>query len=180
MIVEEIDQEKLEKTLVFIGKLLVAGLFFRAFLYFSPSTSGLQSFLAQTINYFLSILGITVERNGYMLVDQTTTYIVTQDCLGWKSMAAFTALVFASTEKMLKHSRILISGLGAIIAFNFLRVLTTIILSHYGVVSFDIIHTLFWKWGMTLIVFLLWSSWLLGKRDEYGEPLYTKARKVSV
>jgi exosortase/archaeosortase family protein len=154
------QQKELYETSVFLIKMLTAGVFFHIILTIYPDTAGLQAGLAEITQRILSLIGVNLERQGIRLIDSNVTYIVTQDCLGWKSMAAFSSLVFSSTSRYRKHFKTIIIGLLAIVAVNIFRIVTTIYLSHVNIISFDIIHSLFWKWGLTFFVILLWAVWI--------------------
>lgn len=162
-------QEKLFEGLKFLSKLLFAGLIFRAILYIYPDTTWAQAFLAQiTAPIIDSMMEASFTASGINIVTDGVHYIITQDCLGWKSMAAYTALVYASTEKYLKDLKYIIAGITVIFFANIIRIITTIYLTEIGLISFDIIHDTLWKWSLTLIVFLLWLLWFekLRKIDE--------------
>jgi len=97
-----------------MAKMLGAGAVFHLILLLYPSTYGFQSALAEITQRILGIFGIYLERQGINLIDYNVTYVVTQDCLGWKSMSAFTALVFSSTNEYRKYFKPLLVGLFAI------------------------------------------------------------------
>lgn len=153
-------QRKLFDTSLFMAKMLIAGAFFHLLLLLYPDTSGLQAGLADITQRILAFLGVPLERQGFNLLDHNVTYVVTQDCLGWKSMAAFTALVFSSTDNYRKHAKTILLGAIAIEAVNIVRIVSTIYLSHINLISFEIIHTFFWKWGLTFFVIAIWAAWL--------------------
>ncbi|MFB6145157.1 MAG: exosortase/archaeosortase family protein [Candidatus Nanohaloarchaea archaeon] len=155
----EQQDERLKRTGLFIGKMLIAGLVFQTILYIYPSTYGIQSFLASVSASGLDLLGIHMTHESFMVIGPKQVYVITQDCLGWKSMAALTALIFASSESLRQHWKTLLGGLIFIAVLNYIRILTTIYLSYIGLISFDIIHTLFWKWGLTFAVLSIWILW---------------------
>lgn len=159
--IENLDerQRKLFETSVFMAKMLIAGAFFHLLLLLYPDTTGLQTGLAEVTQRILEIFGVNLERQGINLIDYNVIYIVTQDCLGWKSMAAYTALIFSSTSEYRKYVKPLLIGLIAIAVINIVRIVTTIYLSHINLISFEIIHSLFWKWGLTFFVILIWAVW---------------------
>lgn len=159
--IESLDerQRKLFETSVFMGKMLLAGTFFNLMILIYPGTKGFQAGLADITQRILSLLGVHLERQGINLIDYNVTYVVTRDCLGWKSMAAYTALIFSSTKQYRKYVKPLVLGLLAIAVVNIVRIVTTIYLSHIGFVSFEIVHSLFWKWGLTFFVILVWAIW---------------------
>lgn len=159
---EEDLEEKLRNTSIFLAKLLALGLVFRTVLMFRPDTYFLQSQLASLTSHILSIFNVDLPVEGALLVGENSSYLVTQDCLGWKSMFAFTGLIVASAKDILNEVKFLLAGLAIILVANIIRVTTTVYLSHNGIVSFDIIHTIFWKWGLTAIILLIWVSWLYG------------------
>lgn len=167
-------QRKLLRTSVFLGKLLAAGAIFQLVLYLYPSTYGLQSVFAELVSGILKILGVGASSQGVFVLLESGSYRITQDCLGWKSMAAFLGLMFASSSPR-DHLRFIAVGLGVLVLANFARVVSTVYLSHYRIISFSIIHGTLWKWGLTAVVLGLWVYWL-GHR----EPLYNTTRKFPV
>lgn len=151
-------QRKLYRTSVFLGKLLVAGAVFQALVFLYPSTYGIQSWFAGLVSGILEFLGVEASASGYFVLLESGTYRITQDCLGWKSIAAFTGLMFASSS-MRNHYRFLLSGIAIILVANVVRVVSTVYLSHTGVLSFSIIHGTLWRWGLTAVVMVLWIYW---------------------
>lgn len=158
--------EKLEnnpryrETLSFIGKMFLAGLFFRLILFLNPDTETFQIWITGITGQFLNMLGYSFEQQGFLLIGESTNYLITRDCLGWKSMAAFVALIFASADDLRKEAKILLTGIIGLAAANILRIVSTVILSEVGIISFDIVHTFLWRWGMTLLVLSIWYLWL--------------------
>lgn len=159
-------QRKLFETSLFMAKMLTAGAFFHILLLLYPSTTGFQAGLAEVTQHILGVFGVNLERQGINLIDHNVTYVVTQDCLGWKSMAAFTALVFSSTKDYRKYVKPLLAGLLGIVVVNIIRIVTTIYLSHIELISFEIVHSLFWKWGLTFFVIMIWAVWLHQKNGK--------------
>lgn len=152
-------QRKLFDTSVFMSKMLAAGAFFHLLLVLYPNTYQFQVFLTELTQRILEIIGLPLERRGINLIDGNVRYVVTQDCLGWKSMAAYTALIFSSTSEYRKYVKPLLIGLLLIAVINVFRIVTTVYLSHIGFVSFEIIHSILWKWGLTFFVVLIWIAY---------------------
>ncbi|MFB6189985.1 MAG: archaeosortase/exosortase family protein [Candidatus Nanohaloarchaea archaeon] len=172
MIEEKLDlgemgerQKKLFLTSVFLGKMLAAGAVFQVVLHIYPSTFGIQAGFARLVADTLKLLGVDATTNMYFVVLDTGIYRITQDCLGWKSIAAFTGLMFASGS-LKKHYRFLLAGIGVLVVANVVRVVSTVYLSHTGVISFDIIHGTLWKWGLTSLVLVMWFYWFHGENHE--------------
>jgi exosortase/archaeosortase family protein len=151
-------QQKLFRTSLFLGKLLAAGAVFQAVIFLYPETYGIQAWYAGMISGVLNSLGLEATASSHYILMDSGIYRITQDCLGWKSIAAFTGLMFASGS-LRKHYRFLLAGIGTLLVANVVRVVSTVYLSHTGVVSFDIIHGTLWKWGLTAVVLLMWFYW---------------------
>lgn len=158
---EELEANpRYRETLSFLGKMFLAGLLFRLILFLNPETEFLQVWLAGVSQFFLNLLGYGFEQQGFLLLGDETNYLITRDCLGWKSMAAFVGLVFASAEDLRKEFRILLGGIIALTTANIIRIVSTVMLSEAGLISFDVVHTFLWRWGMTIVVLSIWYMWL--------------------
>ncbi|MBC5793068.1 MAG: exosortase/archaeosortase family protein [Nanohaloarchaea archaeon] len=159
---ENEKQRKLLETSKFIGKLVLAGIIFQILLFLGVDLEPFQELLAHITSSLLSFLGIDFTVQGYLLVGETVDYLITRDCTGWKSVAAFTGLMFASEGH--RNWKYLASGVLLIQLVNVLRIVTTVYLSYTGIISFDIIHSIFWRWGLTFVVLVLWGLWLFESR----------------
>lgn len=152
-------QEHLLDTNVFLGKMLLVGAVFHLILYIYPNTVPVQEAFAGMINGIVNSMGYGFTHESVYILKESSAYEITQDCLGWKSMMAFTALMYASPGKLRDNLKYLGIGLLAIAAANVVRVVTTIHLSELGVISFEVIHGFLWKWSLTAIVLLAWIIW---------------------
>jgi len=156
---KNIDDQKILELSKFVLKMFLAGVIFQLIIYLDPDTYILQELLAEFTRQALSFAGIDLTRQGILLYGETNAYIVVQDCLGWKSKSLFVALVFASSSNILKHFKIILLGLAILLVSNIIRVLTTVYLSEIGIISFDIIHGILWRWGLSLVVIIIWFYW---------------------
>ncbi len=159
---DEMDerQEKLYETSVFLARLLAAGIVFQAILFIYPDTYSLQAGLTGLVSTLLNWIGVPSYYEGIFIFLGESSFRVTQDCLGWKSIAAFMGLMFASSGNLREHRNFILAGISALVVGNVVRVITTIYLSHINLISFEIIHGIFWKWGLTALVLVLWLYWL--------------------
>lgn len=156
-------QLKLYQILTFFTKLLAVGLVFQTILYIYPDTRGLQALMAQLISVVVNpLMADPFVPSGIDIITEGEIYVISQDCLGWKSIAAYIALIFASSKKFLDHKKALVVGVLLIFIANIVRIVTTIFLAHGGIVPFSVIHDVLWKWSLTGIVFVLWIIWLEG------------------
>lgn len=152
-------QERLLDTNIFLGKMLLVGAVFHLILYIYPNTVPVQEAFAEIITRIMNYMGYGFTSESVYILKETSAYEITQDCLGWKSMMAFTALMYASPGKLRRNLKYLGAGLVAIAVANVVRVVTTIHLSELGIISFEIIHGVLWKWSLTAIVLLAWIVW---------------------
>ncbi|MFB6209849.1 MAG: exosortase/archaeosortase family protein [Candidatus Nanohaloarchaea archaeon] len=151
------------KMAKFVGKLLAMGILFHLILFLDPETTFPQEILADMSSWFLNLLGYSFETRGVTVFGLEGAYIITRDCLGWKSVAVFSALVIATPE-IKRKTRKLFFGTLMILVANFVRVTSTVILAEEKIISFDLIHTLLWRWGMTFLVLAIWYA-LLAESD---------------
>lgn len=154
-------QERMLETNIFLGKMLLVGAIFHLILFIYPDTTYLQSIYADMIAWLMNQMGYSFVSNGVYVLPG---YEITQDCLGWKSMMAFTALVYASSEKFSNHFKQILAGIGLIAVANVVRIVTTIHLSEIGLISFEVIHGFLWKWSLTALVLLAWIYWFRNYR----------------
>ena len=157
---------RLYETSKFVLKLLIAGIVFQLILFLNPSTYQVQAAFTSLIAYLLSVAGMEITYEGIRIFTDNAVYVVVQDCLGWKSMAVFLGLMWASTQRTLEHLNFILLGLGILIVGNIVRVFTTVYLAEIGVISFDIIHDVFWRWSLTVLVLGMWFFWLKTRKEE--------------
>ena len=143
---------------IFLAKMLLVGVVFHTVLFLYPNTVAIQETFARFLTDFMNFLGYNFTHHGVYMMDGGSGYEITQDCLGWKSMMAFTALMISS-GKIRSNLNYLFGGLGLIVLANFVRVVTTVHLAEIGIFSFEIIHGFLWKWSLTAIVLALWIIW---------------------
>lgn len=152
-------QEKLLDTNIFLAKMLAVGAVFHAILYIYPNTVPVQAAFSDFISAIMNLFGYSFSSPSIYILHGSTAYEITQDCLGWKSMMAFTALMYASPGKLSENMKYLFAGLGVIVLANIVRVVTTIHLTELGVISFEVIHGFLWKWSLTAVVLAAWIYW---------------------
>lgn len=156
----------MKQTSLFIFKLLLAGVVFRAVLFVNPSTYQVQSAFADVMAWLLNASGIEAMNTGTRIFTEKSVYVIVQDCLGWKSMSMFVALVYASTKRTLEYANYIIGGLAVLFAANIVRVYSTIYLAEAGIISFEVVHGILWRWSLTVIVLGLWIYWLRQRKAE--------------
>ncbi|MFO7793560.1 MAG: exosortase/archaeosortase family protein [Candidatus Nanohaloarchaea archaeon] len=172
---------RLYETSKFVLKLLIAGFLFRLVLFLNPTTYQVQAAFTSLIGYLLSITGVEVIHEGIRIFTDNATYVIVQDCLGWKSMAVFLGLMWASTKRTLEHLNYILLGLGILLIGNIVRVFSTVYLAEIGVFSFDIIHDVLWRWSLTILVLGIWAFWLRNRKEEkkFDKRIKEQVRKFN-
>lgn len=158
-------QERLLQANIFMGKMLAVGALFHLFLYLYPDTTGIQESFAGLITATMNFFGYGFTHEGIYIMSEASGYRIVQDCLGWKSMMAFTALMIASGD-IRNNLKYLGAGLVLISIANYVRVVTTIHLAEAGILSFEVIHSFLWTWSLTAIVLAVWMIWFHYFRDQ--------------
>lgn len=165
MINEKLDvelnerQEKLLSIARFIVILFVLGIFLRLSLTLSLDTTRIQEYYAQFLAIILIGLGTSLEIQGIDIIIGNSIYRIVQDCMGWKSMYLLFSLYLATPNNYLQNLKYLGIGLVLLQVTNVVRVISTIYLAEAGLISFEIIHSLLWQWGLSIVVFGLWYYW---------------------
>nr|EGQ39649.1 MAG: hypothetical protein J07AB56_03770 [Candidatus Nanosalinarum sp. J07AB56] len=151
-------QERLLEMTQFLSRLVVFGIAFQVVTILLPATPGFQALYAELISRLLQPIGDAAHA-GIQVSYNGIDYIISQDCLGWKSWFALSGLV-ASSFNRTPRWRVagIAGGLAAVAVLNTVRVVSTVILADAGL-GFDTLHTVTWRWGMTLSVLLLWVTW---------------------
>lgn len=157
----------LYKTLLFLVRfnILAIPLYLLLWIDFNPLwLRELNSWLTGDIIRFL---GIDVTQGGTIVDTAHLSMDVSTDSTGWKSYIALSALIIALTDYPWRERALGICG-GLVLVFfgNLARLVTMIYLVEVFGVSYDLIHNLFWRWGLTLLIFLYWAGFLI-----YGDQL---------
>lgn len=177
---KKIKRETLVSILIFLFILNILSLPVWIITYFDVTFPRTQTLLASSLEHELNFLNIETKREGFVLLianPKMPQIVISADCIGWKSVLLFLALVLATPIKVkakvkgLKNKiknffpktkfNALIIGIPIIFAINFLRILTTILIGYYfGISYFNIAHTLLWREGLIFAVLLIWFLWL--------------------
>jgi len=172
-------REKLKMVAWFLIKFNLLAIPLYLILYFGFYYSPLQSFLTTISRPVIGLFGYETT-----LVDQDFCNVqaisgpmfekpicISWDSTGWKSMYALAALAIATPfiawKKKLKFLYI---GIPLVFALNYLRIVSTIIISlKFGFQYFDIVHTVLWREGLILVIVAIWYIWL--RRIKYNIQL---------
>jgi len=159
------QRKKLISILWFIVKFNLLAIPLYILIYLNFSLPSVQIFLTNMLTKTLQLMGYQVSSEGFLLTLLSNNEImrieISMDCTGWKSMYLLAALIFVTPSKLKKKTKFLVFSLVFLFFVNFIRILTTILLSfRFGFQYLDIIHTFLWREGLIFVVIALWYLWL--------------------
>lgn len=177
---EKVKRETLITIAIFLLILNLLSLPVWLIIYFDITFPKAQTLLASFLEHGLNFLKVETRREEFILLladPKMPQIVIDADCIGWKSMCMFFALVLATPIKVggkvknLKNKiknffpktklKALVIGIPVLFVVNFLRILTTILIGYYfGVSYFNIAHTILWREGLIFAVVLIWFLWL--------------------
>lgn len=108
----------------------------------------------------LSLAGLDVYSAGSFIHGDRLVLDVTRDSTGWKSLLALTALVLATGRPLRQTVQGLLVGVGVLFAANILRITTMFYAVTVYSVSYEWMHTVLWRWGLTVVVLVTWLWWI--------------------
>ncbi|MBI2173138.1 MAG: archaeosortase/exosortase family protein [Candidatus Aenigmarchaeota archaeon] len=125
--------------------------------------SWLQNAVAGATMELLAAAGISASRDGYLISipveGGSWGGFINSDCVGWKSVLAYLALVMATDFPARKKLTglvlvpvIFIANLARIF-FMFFYVNT------WGLAGYGFVHAVVWSWGLLIIVIAAWVAW---------------------
>ena len=126
--------------------------------------SGAQSFIALVSHKALLGLGIAATRNDLILSipieHGSWGAVITADCVGWKVMLFFAALVFATPCSLHKKARGLLL-VGVLFLANLARIVFLLAyVAWFDLAHFAVLHAVLWSWGLIIWSIALWYIWL--------------------
>lgn len=169
-------RKKLWTWVLFLVKFNILAIPMYLILFLNMSYPPLQTLLTELTCKNLNLMGyhaslVTSPESEVQLIyfsNQFPKVQISWDSTGWKSMYALLALTLATPLSNLKRkARFLAIGIPSIFLLNYLRIITTILISlNFGIQYFEVIHTLLWREGLIIAVVAIWYLWL--KKVKYN------------
>ncbi len=152
----------LKETLRFFSIFAVLSLSLHIVVWLNINTMGAQQLLASAVAAFLQLGGISAQAEGInIVIAQLGIVQIIRDCLGWKAMLAFTALIVATQRRSgITKIKGISTGVFAIIILNIIRLVSTILIVMFLGLQFDFVHSVLWQWSLTISVLGIWALWL--------------------
>jgi exosortase/archaeosortase family protein len=109
----------------------------------------------------LSLLDLDVVHSGSFIGTGQFSVDVSTDSTGWKSFLALVGLMLATREEALtKKLYGILLALVIVFAGNITRLVSMVYAVVVWGVDYQLIHTFFWRWGLTALVLVSWIAWL--------------------
>jgi exosortase/archaeosortase family protein len=166
-------------AIIFLVKLNVLAIPLYLITFYGLSYEPLQVAIATMTKSFLNAIGYDFAQQGSLISGVAggarIDVQVSWDSTGWKSLYVITILALATPGIIWRSKmRFLAIALPAIFAANFVRIITTLLISFsFGMQYFDIVHELLWSAGMIAVVLGIWAFWLHKKRI-----IFTKTKSI--
>lgn len=159
------EQKKLWKTLQFVLRFTLLSIPLYLVLWLNLSMLPAQHLVADHATWALSALSFTVTKSDLILgagAEKPFLFYIGPDCIGWKSMLCFIALVFASLGvKMKKRILGIVFGIPAIYLGNLARIIIVVLIERsYGLEAALVFHDWLWQAGLMALVLSAWLIWL--------------------
>lgn len=148
-------------TLDFLVRLMVLAAPFYVLLWKGWNPVWLRTLNAAISHTILTLVGVETGHIGTFVAGEAIVVDVSVDSTGWKSMIAVTALMLATVgEKMRKRAYGIIVGLTIVFIGNIARITSMMYAVEVYGADYEFIHTFLWRWGLTILVFVVWVLWL--------------------
>jgi len=130
----------------------------------------LQLATAQIVEWLLHLSAVPAVRDGLLITVPVSGGFwaaeIVWDCIGWKSMLFFLALVFA-TDAPMKKKRTALLFLPLIVLVNIARIWFLLYyVATFGLAHYALLHAVLWSWGLLLTVIVFWLIWLRYARNK--------------
>ena len=152
-------EKKLKETLIFLAKLIIFSIPLYIVIWFNISFNPIQDFLTYHVFHFLRFFNVQVSRDGFNLIFQNFSIVINKDCIGWKGMLFFLALVLSTKSTWKKRLVGLLVGIPAVFSVNVLRIIFMIWVGFNIPGMFSIFHDILWQGSMIFLVLVLWLMW---------------------
>ncbi len=158
-------QRKLWVVAVFLARVAALSLPLYFILWANPSFDPLQYAVRDNVLSAAKFAGVDANADGFYLnlktVDGPVTIDIAADCTGWKSIAAYLALLLAVPKTSGKKRLIGLIGVPILYAVNVGRITFLLwVVVNMGFGYFRVFHEYLWKLGLSLAVLVVWYAWL--------------------
>lgn len=175
-----VNEKVLKEILIFLFKLNIFLVPLYVFSYIKVNFYPAQSVVATLVSNLLRVMNVNVVKKDLLIVVSSKSGafagFIDFDCIGWKSMLAFIALIFA-TPSSERKKLIGLLFLPLIFFINILRItIVFFIVATYGIEHFSLVHSVGWSFGMIFMVLVLWVVWMKFVREN-KRKLIRKVRK---
>jgi len=127
---------------------------------------GILNFYAKFIETLIKFFGIAISREENILILNDFSFVITQDCIGYKSFLGLFAIIFATPIKDFKiKAKYFLLFSPIVIIANVLRIFTTLIFYYYFNIDPKFLHDVIWMFLVSGLVVSLWIIYFIKNKD---------------
>lgn len=156
------EQQRLFGTFLFLAKFTVLAAPLYLLMASGWDAATFRAATATVSGTVLSLAGLDVTTVASTIHGENLVLDVSRDSTGWKSILAFSALVFATSAGRSSKLKAIAAGTVVLLAANVLRITTMFYAVDVFAVDYELLHSLLWRWGLTVVVLGTWLYWLHG------------------
>lgn len=153
----EIKRSEYFEPFLFFLRLLILAVPFKIGLYLEPKLVLLQDIVASHSVFILNLIGKSSFAKGVWIMAENISINVIPACTGWRSDAAFLALVWAVPNVNLKKRLKALWAIPVIYGINIARLVTVVLAA--GTTYFKLLHDVLWREGLITVVLSFWLIW---------------------
>ncbi|MDY6789031.1 MAG: exosortase/archaeosortase family protein [Candidatus Nanohaloarchaea archaeon] len=155
--------QKLWQVFLFLAKFTVLAAPLYLLIWSNWNPLWLRQLNAAASSGLLNVLGVDSSSSGVFILTSELSVNVSVDSTGWKSVLALTGLMLATPGTVAgvrKKIYGILSGVIFVMAGNIARLVSMVYMVEVWGVSYQLVHTFLWRWGLTFLVLGFWISWL--------------------
>jgi exosortase/archaeosortase family protein len=166
--------KRLWSTFQFLARFAVLALPLYLILELGISLYVLQLAVADHMYWLFTAWGFPIMQDGILFTlagDSPFSFVISQDCIGWKSMLLLFALIVAVPKISNKRRALgLVIGIPLIWIGNLSRIFGIVWAQQtWGTETALFLHDILWQLGLSLLVIVIWSVWLFWRPQSHSK-----------
>jgi exosortase/archaeosortase family protein len=158
-------QKRLWNIQMFLLRLVLFSIPLYLIILLNIDLSPAQRVIAGQTEWILKSLGFETARDGLLIkvgIENPFIFFIGPDCVGWKSMLFYAALIMATLGVSIRK-RILgiAAGIPIIYSGNLARITAVVLIERsYGFDAAMLFHDWLWQAGLMAVILITWLVWL--------------------
>jgi len=135
-------------------------LFFSLFYLFENSFDFLKKWTAEITAITAHFFGLEVTVEDTLLILETTTFEIIQECTGLFAIMIYVSCVLAYPAKIIKKGEGILLGVSLIFLLNITRMVFLVYIGDHHHDLFEYVHSYLWQGTFIIVIILLWFIWI--------------------